>query len=406
MSLISKLVRNIKPSPTLALTQKAKELQRKGVDIISLGVGEPDFQTPTHIREVAVRAINEGFTRYTEVGGIPELKIAVQKKFAEENDLDYGLDQIIVSNGGKQVIYNALRASLDPGDEVIIPAPYWVSYVDMVLLAGGKPFVVECSEEDNFKLTYNKIRKFITKKTKWIILNSPSNPTGMIYEKDELEEIAEIVRECPNLYVLSDDIYEHIIFEDEKFYNLAMVAPDIKSRVFIVNGVSKAYSMTGWRIGYGAGDADLIKAMTNIQSQSTSNPCSISQKAARDALSGPQTFLKEWRDDFQARRNYVIAQLNDIRDIECILPKGAFYLFPSCKKFFDKKLPGGGIVRDSNDFAQYLLSSVGVAVVPGSAFGMEGHFRLSYALSKQQLMDACTRIREACDRIHHQNLEL
>lgn len=406
MSLISSLVRNIKPSPTLSLTQKAKELQRQGVDIISLTVGEPDFQTPLHIREVAIRAINEGFTKYTEVGGIPELKIAIQKKFAEENELDYDLEEIIVSNGGKQVIYNAFMASIDPGDEVIIPAPYWVSYIDMVILAGGTPIVVECGPEDNFKLTYHKLRKYINNKTKWLILNSPSNPTGMVYEKDELEEIAEIMRECPNLYVMSDDIYEHIIYEDTKFYNLAMIAPDIKSRVFIVNGVSKSYSMTGWRIGYGAGNADLIKAMTKIQSQSTSNPCSISQKAAREALSGPQTFLKEWRAEFQARRNYVFTQINDIQDIECIMPKGAFYMFPSCKKFFGKKTSSGVLIKDSNDFAEYLLNVAGVAVVPGGAFGMDGYFRMSYAKSKQQLMEACARIREACEKILHRDMNI
>lgn len=402
MSLISSLVRNIKPSPTLSLTAKAKELQRKGVDIISLTVGEPDFQTPPNVKEVAVRAINEGFTKYTEVGGIPELKIAIQKKLSDENELDYDIDEIIVSNGGKQVIYNALIASIDPGDEVIIPAPYWVSYVDMVILAGGKPVVVECGEEENFKINYHKLRKYVTDKTKWLILNSPSNPTGMIYTKDELEDIAEVVRECPQLHVMSDDIYEHIIYEEEKFYNIAMACPDIKSRVFIVNGVSKSYSMTGWRIGYGAGDKELIKAMTKIQSQSTSNPCSISQRAAREAITGPQDFIKERSDEFQARRNYVITQINDIHDMDCIMPKGAFYLFPSCKKFIGKKIPGGGIIKDSNSFAEYLLNSAGVAVVPGSAFGMEGYFRMSYALSKQTLMEACIRIREACDNILHQ----
>lgn len=401
MSLISSLVRNIKPSPTLALTQKAKELQRKGVDVIPLTVGEPDFQTPPNVVEVAIRSINEGFTKYTEVGGIPELKISIQKKFAEENDLDYDVDEIIVSNGGKQVIYNLLRASINPGDEVIIPAPYWVSYVDMVILAGGTPVVVECGEEDNFKINRSKLRQYVTSKTKWLILNSPSNPTGMIYTKDELEDIAEVLRECRQVHVLSDDIYEHIMYEEEPFYNMAMVAPDIKSRVFIVNGVSKAYAMTGWRIGYGAGDKELIKAMTKIQSQCTSSPCSISQKAAREALSGPQEFIKERSDEFQARRNYVITQINDIRDMNCIMPKGAFYLFPSCKKFIGKKIPGGGVIKDSASFAEYLLNSAGVAVVPGSAFGMEGYFRMSYALSKQVLMEACARIREACDKIHH-----
>lgn len=397
MSLISNLAMNIKDSPTLTLTQRAKDLRSKGQNIISLTAGEPDFDTPAHVKESAIRAIKEGFTRYTAVGGIEELKISIQKKLVEEHDIDYDLDEIIVSNGGKQVIYNALLASLNPGDEVIIPAPYWVSYPDMVTLAGGKPIIVECSEEDDFKITYHKLRQHITSKTKWLILNSPGNPTGMVYEKDELEEIAEIVRESPNLHVLSDDIYENIIYDDHKFYNLAMVAPDIKSRIFIVNGVSKAYSMTGWRIGYGAGDEDLIQAMTKIQSQTTSSPCSISQRAAREALSGPQTLLKDRAKEFQERRTYMVNQLNEIRNMECLTPKGAFYLFPNCKQFFGKKTAKGDLINDSHEFAEYLLSHAGIAVVPGSAFGMEGYFRISYAASKSLLVEACIRIREACE---------
>jgi len=399
MSLVSSLVKNIKPSPTLLLTQRAKELQRQGVDIISLTAGEPDFETPPLVKEVAIRAIQEGFTKYTAVGGIPELKVAVQKKFMEENNLDYDVDEIIISNGGKQVLYNLFLASINPGDEVIIPAPYWVSYIDMIILAGGKPVIVECSEEDDFKLTYSKLRKFISNKTKWLILNSPSNPTGAVYSQKELESIAEVARECPNLNIVTDDIYEHIIFDDEKFSNLAMVAPDLKSRIFIVNGVSKAYSMTGWRIGYGAGNSDLINAMTKIQSQSTSNPCSISQKAAREALAGPQDIIHERKMDFQARRNYIYSSMKSIVGIDCMMPKGAFYLFPSCKNFFGKKTPSGFAIRDSNDFAEYLLNSARVAVVPGSAFGMDGYFRMSYAISKHQIMEAGIRIADACEKL-------
>ncbi|MGV2432152.1 MAG UNVERIFIED_CONTAM: pyridoxal phosphate-dependent aminotransferase [Rickettsiaceae bacterium] len=401
MSLIASSIAKIKPSPTLSLTQKAAELKKQGADIISLTVGEPDFDTPENVKEAAINAIQAGFTKYTNVDGIVELKMAIQKKLLSENDLDYELKEIMVSNGGKQVIYNLFMASINPGDEVIIPAPYWVSYIDIVMLAGGTPVVVDCTEEDNFKLSYHKLRKAITSKTKWVIINSPSNPTGLFYDTEELESVAEVMRECPQIHVLTDDIYEHIIFDNKKFVNLAMVAPDLKSRIFIVNGVSKAYSMTGWRIGYGVGNPELIKAMTIIQSQSTSNPCSISQKAAIEAISGNQEFVKKQAIEFETRRNFVLSQLKQIHGMDCVTPDGAFYLFPSCKEFFGKITPGGTVINDSSDFANYLLQYFGVAVVPGSAFGAEGYFRISYATSKDVLIDACMRIIDACEKLMH-----
>ncbi len=399
MSLIASKLHNIKPSATLSLTQKALELQKQGRDIISLTVGEPDSDTPQNIKEAAIRAINAGFTKYTSVDGISELKIAIQKKFLRENNLDYDIREIIVGAGAKQVIYNLFMASINEGDEVIIPAPYWVSYVDIVLLAGGVPVVVECTMEESFKLTHHKLRKHITDKTKWIILNSPSNPTGAIYSAEELEMIAEVMRECQHVYTMTDDIYEHIIFDEKKFHSLAAIAPDLQSRIFVVNGISKSYAMTGWRIGYGAGPKELIKAMTLIQSQSTSNPSSISQYAAIEALSGDQSFIAKQNKEFMERRNFVATQLNQIEGMDCLLPDGAFYLFPSCKSFFGKKMPSGAIINDSNDFAEYLLQYADVAVVPGSAFGLEGHFRVSIAVSKTSLIAACIRITEACEKI-------
>ncbi len=399
MSLIAQRLDVIKPSPTLALSQKAAELKRGGRDIISLTVGEPDFDTPENVKEAAIEAIKSGFTKYTNVDGIPELKMAIQKKFAQENGLDYDLKEIIVSNGGKQVIYNLFMATLNPGDEVIIPAPYWVSYPDMVLLAGGVPITVECSMTDGFKLNNVNIRSHITSKTKWIIINSPSNPTGAVYSLEELEMVAEVMREHPHLYAMVDDIYEHIIFDGQKFYTLAEVAPDLKSRIFIVNGVSKSYSMTGWRIGYGAGPKQIINAMTMVQSQSTSNPSSISQKAALEALSGPQNFIPAQCMAFQQKRNTIVSMLNEIPGMDCLVPGGAFYVFPSCKNFFGKHIRDGDKITNSSEFAEYLLEAADVAVVPGSAFGLEGCVRISYATAMETLVAACHRIRDACERL-------
>ncbi|MEY3197207.1 MAG: Aspartate aminotransferase, partial [Pseudomonadota bacterium] len=332
--------------------------------------------------------------------GIPELKMAIQSKFAKENGIDYDLKEIIVGSGGKQVIYNLFMASLNDGDEVIIPAPYWVSYPDMVLLAGGKPVIINCSIEDKFKITSTKLRSAITPKTKWIVINSPSNPTGMVYTKNELEDIAEVMRENPSLYALVDDMYEHIIFDNMEFNTLAQVAPDLKGRIFIANGVSKAYSMTGWRIGYGAGPSNLVKAMGIIQSQSTSNPCSISQYAALEALTGDQIFVKKSIIQFQQKRDLVFGMLKQIDGLDTLLPNGAFYFFPSCKAFFGKKTPRQHkLIDDSSDFAAYLLDEAEVAVVPGSAFGAEGFFRISYATSKEILESACRRIAIACSKL-------
>lgn len=399
MSLISNRMNLIKPSPTLAVAAKAAELKRQGRDIISLGAGEPDFDTPENIKEAAIKGIRNGATKYTNVDGMPELKKAVQEKFKRENNLDYDMKEIIISNGGKQVIYNLFMASLNEGDEVIIPAPYWVSYPDIALIAGGKPITVPCDMENNFKLTPQDLEKNISVKTKWLILNSPSNPTGSGYSAKELESLAEVLRKHPHVHVLADDIYEHIVFDGFKFYTLAEIAPDLKPRVFIVNGVSKSYSMTGWRIGYGAGDAALIKTMTIIQSQSTSNPCSISQVAAIEALSGTQDFIPTNALGFKDKRDLALNILKEADGLQCYKPEGAFYLFPRCSGLFGLKTHAGEIIEDSNQLATYFLERAEVAVVPGSGFGMEGYFRISYATSAKLLAEGCNRIVGACQEL-------
>jgi aspartate aminotransferase len=399
MSLLSSKILEIQPSPTLELTQRAKELRKSGQDIIMLTVGEPDFDTPDNIKQAAIQAIKNGFTKYTNVDGIIELKTAIQKKLVVDNNLEYDLDEIMSSTGAKQVIYNLFMASINPGDEVIIPAPYWVSYCDIVQIAGGVPKVINCSIESDFKLTADVLRQNITEKTKWIILNSPSNPTGSIYNENDLEMLAEVIREYPQLHVMSDDIYEHIIFSKQKFYNLAMVAPELKERIFLVNGVSKSYAMTGWRLGYGAGSKKLIKAMKIIQSQSTSNPSSISQKAALEAITGDQASVEKMRKSLQERRDFVYNMLGEIRGLECKKPEGAFYLFPKCSSLFGRKNSHGSIIDNSVDFAEYLLTQHSIAVVPGSAFGMEGHFRMSYAVSKETLVTAIQRLNIACEQL-------
>lgn len=399
MSLLSSRISAIEPSPTLELNQRAKELRKSGQDIIALTVGEPDFDTPENVKLAAIRAIKEGFTKYTNVDGIVELKTAIQKKLLNDNNLEYDLDEIMTGTGAKQIIYNLFMASINPGDEVIIPAPYWVSYADIIKIAGGEPKIVNCSIENNFKLSAEALRQNITAKTKWLILNSPSNPTGAIYTKRELEMLAEVMREYTQLNVMTDDIYEHIIFDNKEFYNIAMVAPELKERIFIVNGVSKSYSMTGWRLGYGAGNAKLIKGMKIIQSQSTSHPCSISQKAALEAITGDQDAVEKMRKSFQERRDFVYNMLGEIRGLECRKPEGAFYLFPKCSSFFGRKNPHGSIINNSIDFAEYLLTQHSIAVVPGSAFGMEGYFRMSYAVSKETLITAIQRLNVACDQL-------
>ena len=395
MSIISDSLKKIKPSPTIAVTQKARELKAAGKDVIGLGAGEPDFDTPDNIKQAAIKAINDGDTKYTPVDGTPALKKAIVEKFKKENNLDYTTDQITVGAGGKHVIYNAMMATLNDGDEVIIPAPYWVSYPDIVLLAGGKPVVMECDEKQGFKINPSDLEKFITPKTKWIILNSPSNPTGACYSENDIKAIAAVLEKHKHIYILSDDIYEHVTYEGFKFFTIAQIE-SLKERVLTMNGVSKAYSMTGWRIGYAAGPKDIVKAIAKIQSQSTTNPSSISQAASVEALSGTQDFIKKRADSFQERRDFVVNALNAIDGIECLNPDGAFYVFPSCKGLMGKKDSNGNEIKSDTDFVQSLLENSGIAVVQGSAFGLEGFFRISYATSMDNLKKAMDKISSFC----------
>ena len=395
MSIVSNTLKRIKPSPTIAVTQKARELKASGKDIIGLGAGEPDFDTPENIKQAAIKAIKDGDTKYTAVDGTPALKDAIINKFKRENNLEYQIDQITVGAGGKHVIYNAMMATLNEGDEVIVPAPYWVSYPDMVLLAGGTPIILECTEKQGFKINPSELEKIITKKTKWIILNSPSNPTGACYSEKDIRAIAKVLEKHPHVNILSDDIYEHVTYEGFKFFTIAQIE-GLKDRVLTMNGVSKAYSMTGWRIGYAAGPSEIIKAIAKIQSQSTTNPSSISQAAAVEALNGTQDFIKDRAASFQERRNFVVKALNEIEGIECLNPDGAFYVFPSCKGLMGKKDTNGNELKTDTDFVQSLLENSGVAVVQGSAFGLEGFFRISYATSMENLKKAMERINSFC----------
>ncbi len=395
MSIVSNSLKRIKPSPTIAVTSKAREMRAAGKDVIGLGAGEPDFDTPDNIKEAAIEAIRKGDTKYTAVDGTPALKKAIQAKFSRENHLSYELDQISVGTGGKQVLYNAFMATINKGDEVIIPAPYWVSYPDIVLLAGGKPKIIKCDEKNNFKLTPEKLKKVVSKKTKWIIINSPSNPTGSGYTKDEIIALSKILMKYNNLYILSDDIYEHITYDGFKFFTIAQIEK-LKSRTLTMNGVSKSYSMTGWRIGYAAGPKEIIKAMAKIQSQSTSNPTSISQAAAVEALNGTQDFISERSNSFKERRNFVVDSLNNIQGISCLSPEGAFYVFPNCKKLLNKKTK----LKTDKDFVEKLLEKAEVAVVQGSAFGLDGYFRISYATSMENLKKAMQRIKTFCDSLN------
>ncbi|MBD1172414.1 pyridoxal phosphate-dependent aminotransferase [Pelagibacterales bacterium SAG-MED05] len=394
MSIVSNSLKRIKPSPTMAVTSKAREMRAAGKDIIGLGAGEPDFDTPDNIKEAAIEAIKKGDTKYTAVDGTPALKKAVQNKFSRENGLAYDLDQITVGTGGKQVLYNTFMATVNKGDEVIIPAPYWVSYPDIILLAGGKPKIVKCEEKEHFKLTPKKLEKAISKKTKWIILNSPSNPTGSAYTKKEIEELSKVLIKYKNVYILSDDIYEHITYDNFKFFTIAQIK-SLKDRTLTMNGVSKSYSMTGWRIGYAAGPKEIIKAIAKIQSQSTSNPTSISQAAAVEALNGTQDFIQERANSFKKRRDFVVNNLNDINGLSCLRPEGAFYVFPSCKKLLGKKTK----LKTDKEFVEKLLEKAEVAVVQGSAFGLEGYFRISYATSMENLKRAMERIKSFCDSL-------
>ena len=396
MAFLSDTLARVKPSPTIAVTTKAQALKAEGKDVIGLGAGEPDFDTPENIRAAAKRAIDSGKTRYTAVDGIPELKAAICAKFLRENGLTYTPSQISVGTGGKQILYNALMATLNPGDEVIIPAPYWVSYPDMVLLAGGTPVPVVAGIETDFKLTPEQLEAAITPKTKWFIFNSPSNPTGAGYTRDELKALCDVLMRHPQVWVMSDDMYEHLVFDDFKFCTPAEIEPGLYDRTLTCNGVSKAYAMTGWRIGYAGGPVSLIKAMGTIQSQSTSNPCSVSQYAALEALSGPQDFLADWRRVFQGRRDLVVGMLNQATGIRCPKPEGAFYVYPDISGCIGKATPAGTVISNDEVFATALLEETGVAVVFGAAFGLSPNFRVSYATSDEVLREACARIQRFC----------
>ncbi len=389
----------IKPSPTLALTQKAAELRALGKDILSLTAGEPDFDTPPWVCEAATKAMAAGQTKYTAVAGTPELRQAIVTKFARDNHVDYTPNEIIVGTGGKQIIFNAILATVNRGDEVIIPDPYWVSYPDIVEIAEGTPVFLSCPQSQGFKVTPEQLEKAITPKTKWFILNSPSNPTGAMYSYDELWQLAQVLRRHPHVLIMSDDIYEHITFDGNQFHALADIEKELKDRTLMLNGVSKSYSMTGWRIGYAGGPLWLIKAMSVLQSQSTSNACSISQAAALAALEGPQDFLKQWVQEFQDRRDFVVAGLNEIDGLKCLVPHGTFYAYPSCSDYMGATTPNGDHIETDEDFCAYLLDEAGVATVPGSAFGRSPHFRISYATDRNTLEKSLERLKIALRKL-------
>ncbi len=396
MIVLSKALQRIKPSATVGISQMARKMAGEGRDVIALSAGEPDFDTPDAIKEAGIRAIGGGRTKYTNVDGIVELKRAVAEKFRRDNDLDVQAEDCFVAAGGKQIIFNALLATLNPGDEVIVPTPYWVSYPDIVLLAGAKPVFADCDAKSGFKLTPEILAGSISKNTKWLIINSPSNPTGAAYSRDELKALGEVLLEYPWVHVLSDDIYEQLLYEGKEFFTIAQACPELAPRVLTMNGVSKSHAMTGWRIGYCVGPRPILAAMGKLQAQSTTNPSSISQWAALEALNGNNDFLAEWREVFLRRRNFVVRELNAIEGLDCLMPDGAFYVFPSCSDHFGKTSKGGRPIDNDEDFVMALLAENGVALVHGAAFGMGGHFRLSYAASDNDLKKALSRIREFC----------
>jgi len=389
----------IKPSPTIAVTTKAAELKAAGRDVIGLGAGEPDFDTPEHVKQAAAEAMARGETKYTPVPGTKALRDAIVAKLARENDLTYTPEQITVGCGGKQVIYNAIMATVDPGDQVIIPAPYWVSYPDITLLAGGEPVVVPCGADSGFKMKPEDLEAAITDRTKWLILNSPGNPSGAAYTLDDLRAIGAVLERHPHVWVMTDDIYEHLVYDGFRFHTIAQAVPALFERTLTLNGVSKAFSMTGWRVGYGAGPAELIKAINKIQSQSTTHTSSISQAAAVAALNGPMDFIADWLTAFRARRDLVVAALNDTPGLSCLVPEGAFYVYPSCDGVIGKKTPDGAVIETDGDFVTALLESEGVAAVQGEAFGLSPHFRISYATGTDALEEACRRIRRFCESL-------
>jgi aspartate aminotransferase len=396
MSFVAERLSAIKPSPTIAVGEKARELQEAGRNIISLGAGEPDFDTPAHVIEAAKQALDDGYTRYTSVNGLPELQEAIIAKFKRDNGLDYARNQIHVSCGGKPVIFNAMMATLNDGDEVIIPAPYWVSYPDIALFFGGKPVLVDCPVETGFKLTAEQLEAAITPKTKWLIMNSPSNPTGAGYTRGDLKSLAEVLMRHPHVWVFTDDIYEHLVYDDFEFATMAQVEPGLMDRTLTMNGMSKAYCMTGWRVGFAGGPVELIKAMTKVQSQSISHTAAVSQMASVAALNGSHDFIAENNAVFKDRRDLVVSMLNQATGLSCPTPEGAFYVYPSCKGNIGKKTPDGKTIENDEDFVTYLLESEGVATVHGEAFGLSPHFRISYATSTELLEDACQRIQRAC----------
>lgn len=396
MAFIAETLSRIKPSATIAVAQKARDLKAAGRDVISLGAGEPDFDTPENIKNAAIEAMRRGETKYTPVAGIPELRKAIVAKFKRENNLDYTTDQIIVGTGGKQILFNAFMASLDKGDEVIIPAPFWVSYPEMVAVNNGTPVFVDAKAEFDYKLQPEDLEAAITPKTKWFVFNSPSNPSGAAYSHDELKKLTDVLVKYPHVHILTDDMYEHLTYGDFKFATPAGVEPKLYDRTLTVNGVSKAYAMTGWRIGYAGGPRELIKAMETIQSQQTSGACSIAQWAAVEALNGPQDFIAKNKAIFQARRDLVVSMLNQATGIDCPTPEGAFYVYPSCAKLIGKKTPEGKVINSDEDFVSELLQAEAVAVVHGSAFGLGPAFRISYATSEKLLEEACSRIQRFC----------
>ena len=392
----SAALRRVKASPTIAITAQARAMKAEGIDVIALSAGEPDFDTPDNVKEAAIRAIRDGDTKYTDPDGTPALKRAICDKFKRENSLEYKPSQVHVAPGGKPVIYNALLATLSPGDEVLIPAPFWVSYPDMAVLAGGEPVIVPARAEDGFRLTAEALERAITPRSKWLILNSPSNPTGAAYSAADLKALAEVLLRHPQVWILTDDMYEHLLYDGFKFATIAAVEPALYDRVLTMNGVSKAYAMTGWRIGYAAGPEPLIKAMGKVISQTTSNPSSISQAAAVEALNGPQDFITERAAHFEKRRDLVVSMLNQASGLKCAKPEGAFYVYPSCEGLLGRTTESGQVIKSDEDFAKALLAAEAVAVVHGAAFGLEPFFRISYATSTEVLTEACSRIQRFC----------
>ena len=396
MPFLANSLARVQPSATMAISDQARNMKAAGQDVIGLSAGEPDFDTPDNIKQAAIEAIEAGDTKYTDVIGTPALRTAIAAKFKRDNGLDYGIDQIIVCSGGKQALYSALIATLNPGDEVVIPAPFWVSYPDMVYLAGGTPVIVDVTAGTSFRMTADDLERAITDKTKWLIFNSPSNPSGAAYSRDELQALTNVLMRHPHVWVMADDMYEHLVYDNFIFVTPAQVEPGLYDRTLTVNGVSKAYCMTGWRIGYAAGPAELIKAISKVQSQSTSNPSSISQAAAVEALNGPQDFIAAHNEVFKERRDLVVGMLNQARGIDCLTPEGAFYVYPSCAGCIGKSTPAGKKIETDLDFITELLATEGVAVVHGEAFGLSPHFRISYATSTEALEDACQRIQRFC----------